>query len=49
MWKTAVRVDGQLVGLVNERTKRKSGIAAVHHHTHPLDGFGGAPTGGAPP
>lgn len=42
-------VDRQLAGLVNEGAQRKRGVAAVDHHTHPLDGFGRAPSGGAPP
>lgn len=49
MGKTAMGVDRQFIGLVNEGPKRKSGITAVHHHTHPLDGFSRAPAGGAPP
>lgn len=46
---TAMGVDRQLAGLVNEGAQRERGVAAVDHHTHPLDGFSRAPSGGAPP
>lgn len=49
VWESAVRVDGQFAGLVDEGAEGERGVAAVHHHTHPLDGLGGAPSGGAPP
>lgn len=45
----AVRADGQLAGLVHEGAEGECGVAAVHHHAHPLDGLAGAPAGGAPP
>lgn len=49
MGETAVGIDRQLAGLVDKRAQRERGIATVHHHTHALDGFCGAPAGGAPP
>lgn len=42
-------IDGQIAGLVDERAQGQRGVAAVHHHTHPLDGLSRAPPGGAPP
>lgn len=42
-------VDRQFTGLMDEWAKRESGVAAVHHYTHPLDGLCRAHTSRTPP